>query len=43
MLTGVMWARAGHNAVLTEDVPQILGRPASTFETWARESFPTGR
>ncbi|HUQ58735.1 NAD(P)H-binding protein [Lentzea sp.] len=36
-VTGMAWARAGHNAVLTEDVPRILGRPATTFATWVRD------
>lgn len=35
ILTGSGWARAGHNAVLTDDVPRLLGRPATSFEAWA--------
>ncbi len=36
-ITGTAWARAGHNAVLTQDVPRILGRPAAKFVTWVRD------
>jgi uncharacterized protein YbjT (DUF2867 family) len=36
-ITGMTWARAGHNAVLTQDVPQILGRPATAFATWVHD------
>lgn len=36
-ITGMAWARAGHNAVLTEDVPRILGRQATTFATWVQD------
>ncbi|MGH8922429.1 MAG: SDR family NAD(P)-dependent oxidoreductase, partial [Actinomycetes bacterium] len=36
-ITGMAWARAGHNAVLTQDVPRILGRPATTFTAWVRD------
>ena len=35
-IVGSAWARAGHNAVLTEDVPAVLGRPAGSFTAWAR-------
>jgi uncharacterized protein YbjT (DUF2867 family) len=42
MLLGVGWARAGHNAVVTDDVPRILGRPARSFETWARAALTDG-
>ncbi|BEL03442.1 NAD(P)H-binding protein [Actinoplanes sichuanensis] len=31
---GSAWARAGHNAVLTGDVADVLGRPPSTFRDW---------
>lgn len=37
IITGVAWARAGHNAILTEDVARVLGRPPTSFETWARD------
>ncbi|WP_410659355.1 NAD(P)H-binding protein [Amycolatopsis sp. lyj-112] len=36
-LTGMAWARAGHNAVLTQDVPRILGRSATAFTTWVQD------
>jgi uncharacterized protein YbjT (DUF2867 family) len=36
-VTGMAWARAGHNAILTQDVPRILGRPATTFTTWVHD------
>ncbi|WP_309113367.1 NAD(P)H-binding protein [Saccharothrix sp.] len=34
--SGVMWARAGHGARVTDDVSRVLGRPAVGFEQWAR-------
>jgi hypothetical protein len=34
---GYRLVRDGGNAVLTHDVHHILGRPARTFRTWARE------
>jgi uncharacterized protein YbjT (DUF2867 family) len=37
VLTGSAWVRAGHNAIVTHDVPRILGRPATSFETWAKD------
>jgi uncharacterized protein YbjT (DUF2867 family) len=37
IITGSGWARAGHNATVTDDVPRLLGRPATDFQTWARE------
>ncbi|MFF2042597.1 NAD(P)H-binding protein [Kitasatospora sp. NPDC058170] len=37
MRTGVGWARAGGAAYLTDHVPRVLGRPAGTFEQWARD------
>ncbi|GHH49084.1 NAD(P)H-binding protein [Lentzea cavernae] len=37
-VTGMAWARAGHNAVVTGDVPRLLGRPATDFATWVRAS-----
>jgi uncharacterized protein YbjT (DUF2867 family) len=42
MATGIGWARAGGAAYVTDHVPQVLGRPAGTFERWAhdhREAF----
>jgi uncharacterized protein YbjT (DUF2867 family) len=36
-ITGMAWARAGHNAILTQDVPLVLGRPATAFATWVRD------
>ncbi|NUT53585.1 MAG: NAD(P)H-binding protein [Saccharothrix sp.] len=36
-ITGMAWARAGHNAVLTRDVPLVLGRPATDFATWVHD------
>ncbi|ASO18781.1 NAD(P)H azoreductase [Actinoalloteichus hoggarensis] len=35
-LTGVAWVRRGHNAVVTDDVARVLGRPPTDFESWAR-------
>ncbi|WP_380280862.1 NAD(P)H-binding protein [Kitasatospora purpeofusca] len=37
MRTGVGWARAGGAAYVTDHVPRVLGRPAGTFEQWARD------
>lgn len=37
MRTGVGWARAGGAAYVTRHVPRVLGRPAGTFEQWARD------
>ncbi|CCH29770.1 NAD(P)H-binding protein [Actinosynnema sp. NPDC047251] len=34
---GVLWSRSGRNAVVTDDVSRVLGRPAGSFERWARE------
>ncbi|MEJ2857485.1 MULTISPECIES: NAD(P)H-binding protein [unclassified Saccharothrix] len=33
--SGVLWARAGHNAVVTDTVERVLGRPATPFKQWA--------
>lgn len=41
IVTGSGWARAGRNAVLTEDVHQLLGRPATSFEAWALDHLDT--
>ncbi|MEU4689091.1 NAD(P)H-binding protein [Actinoplanes sp. NPDC023714] len=38
VVTGAAWARAGHNAVLTADVAEVLGRPPATFREWARRN-----
>jgi uncharacterized protein YbjT (DUF2867 family) len=43
VLTGVEWARAGHNAVVTEDVAEVLGRPATSFATWVRDHLAAFR
>ncbi|MEH0421656.1 hypothetical protein [Streptomyces sp. B21-083] len=37
MITGVGWARAGGAAYVTGRVPRVRGRPAGTFEQWARD------
>lgn len=37
VLTGVAFVRAGGNAVVTGDVPEVLGRPARPFRTWAED------
>ncbi|MBB4911109.1 NAD(P)H-binding protein [Actinophytocola algeriensis] len=34
---GAAWASAGGTEYVTEHVSRILGRPASTFEQWARD------
>jgi uncharacterized protein YbjT (DUF2867 family) len=34
IVTGSAWARAGHNAVVTEDVAEILDRAPTPFHTW---------
>lgn len=36
-LAALEWGRTGGAAVLTDDIPRILGRPATTFETWVRD------
>ena len=36
-ITGTAWARAGHNAILTQDVHLVLGHPATAFATWVRD------
>jgi uncharacterized protein YbjT (DUF2867 family) len=35
IIVGSAWARAGHNAVRTDAVERILGRPPTSFRTWA--------
>nr|WP_079071330.1 NAD(P)H-binding protein [Streptomyces yokosukanensis] len=45
VLTGIAYLRDGRNATVTEDVREVLGRPARTFEQWAedhKEAFGTG-
>ncbi|MFC3574485.1 SDR family oxidoreductase [Streptomyces yaanensis] len=42
VLAGSAFVRKGGNAVVTEDVPEVLGRPARTYREWAedhREAF----
>ncbi len=41
MRTGIGWARAGGAAYVTDHVPRVLGRPAGTFEQWARDHRET--
>jgi uncharacterized protein YbjT (DUF2867 family) len=35
-LTALEWGRTGGGAVLSDDVPRILSRPATSFETWVQ-------
>jgi uncharacterized protein YbjT (DUF2867 family) len=35
MVAGLGWSRAGRNAVLTSDLADLLGRPATRFAVWA--------
>lgn len=37
VLAGTAFVRAGGNAVVTEDVPRVLGRPARTYRQWAED------
>jgi uncharacterized protein YbjT (DUF2867 family) len=37
IITGSAWVRAGHNAILTDDVTRVLGRPPASFDTWAHD------
>jgi uncharacterized protein YbjT (DUF2867 family) len=44
VIAGMSWARSGHNAIVTDDVTEFLGRPPTRFATWAadhRDLFPT--
>ncbi|MEW1777140.1 SDR family NAD(P)-dependent oxidoreductase [Streptomyces sp. NPDC086777] len=44
VLTGLAFVRSGGNAVVTEDVREVLGRPARTYREWAedhRDAFAT--
>jgi uncharacterized protein YbjT (DUF2867 family) len=37
IVTGLAWTRAGHNAVVTNDVERVLSRPPASFESWCRD------
>ncbi|HEX6353170.1 NAD(P)H-binding protein [Actinophytocola sp.] len=37
-LTAVKWGHTGGGAIVSDDVPRILGRPATSFETWVRDN-----
>jgi len=37
IVTGSAWVRAGRNAILTDDVARVLGRPPTSFDAWARD------
>jgi len=37
VLTGLAFVRAGGNEVVTDDVREILGRPARTYREWAQD------
>ncbi|KND33075.1 NAD(P)H-binding protein [Streptomyces acidiscabies] len=37
VLAGSAYVRRGGNAVVTDDVPRLLGRPARTYREWAYE------
>jgi uncharacterized protein YbjT (DUF2867 family) len=39
MVTGLSWAGAGHNAVVTEDVTQILRRSPTPFDRWIQQNL----
>ncbi|WNV82854.1 NAD(P)H-binding protein [Umezawaea sp. Da 62-37] len=34
---GTAWVREGHNAVVTDDVERVLGRPPTGFADWVRD------
>jgi uncharacterized protein YbjT (DUF2867 family) len=38
IVTGSAWARAGRNAVVTDDVAEILGRPPTPFHRWVEHN-----
>ncbi|MFD3841716.1 NAD(P)H-binding protein [Streptomyces sp. NPDC058642] len=45
ILAGTAFVRGGGNAVVTEDVPEVLGRSARTYREWAednRQAFAAG-
>jgi uncharacterized protein YbjT (DUF2867 family) len=33
---GTSWARAGHNAIVTDEVARVIARPPATFRDWAQ-------
>lgn len=37
---GLRAVRAGGGSLLSDDVAEVLGRPARTYATWARENYP---
>lgn len=37
VVVGSSWAKAGYNAILTDDVTHVLGRPPRSFEAWAHQ------
>ncbi|MFE2750828.1 NAD(P)H-binding protein [Actinosynnema sp. NPDC059335] len=37
---GLRAVRTGAGSLLSDDVAEVLGRPARTYATWARENFP---
>jgi uncharacterized protein YbjT (DUF2867 family) len=37
MIAGMGWVRDGRNAIVTDDVAGILGRPPTRFATWAHD------
>ncbi|NEB76053.1 NAD(P)H-binding protein [Streptomyces sp. SID14478] len=37
VLEGLAYVRAGHNAIVTDEVERVLGRPPRTFAQWATE------
>jgi uncharacterized protein YbjT (DUF2867 family) len=37
VITGMGWARAGHNAIVTTDFADLVGRPPTPFATWAAD------
>jgi uncharacterized protein YbjT (DUF2867 family) len=39
IVTGSSWARAGHNAILTDDVATVLGRPPTPFAMWVQRNL----
>jgi uncharacterized protein YbjT (DUF2867 family) len=39
IVTGSSWARAGHNAIVTDDVAAVLGRPATPFALWVQRNL----
>ncbi|MEV6113046.1 NAD(P)H-binding protein [Streptomyces sp. NPDC052109] len=38
VLTGLTYVRDGHNATVTADVPEVLGRAARSFLEWAEDN-----